>query len=139
MRAVLFVLLVGVLAGCSKSESKTTPQSDRYGDAMKVLVAEQKQLEWIDKQIKELDDEHERKQKEFKAKQDELFEVRLNSAVLPNADQRDKEWGKAFKAVDDRAVKEIQKYLDSVNPWRNKRRDQLERIEEARKAVDAAK
>lgn len=112
---------------------------DNYGEAMKRLLAEQKQLDWLDGKIKEiereakeLDESYDREMREIANEKHDYISEAVDTAVMKVTEAR-------MKRITDRSIRDINRLADAKKPWLEKRRAQLKVVERAEKAVEDAR
>ncbi len=126
---LLITYICIVVAGCR----------DEYGDAMKRLTAEQKQLDWIDTKMESIKQKAEKEIGEMDAKIDKILKSSMEVARYPELRELNKDSGDEVRRITDRIIS-LSKWEESnLAPWYAKRKEQMQRVEAARKAVDDAK
>jgi hypothetical protein len=98
---------------------------------MKRLVAEQKQLDWIDSNIMEIDEATSKQVEELHTGAEEL--ASNAAAVSPEMGEKGIKVMEAMAGVQEQIISNASKRKE---PWLRKRAAQLERIDGARRAVD---
>jgi hypothetical protein len=119
---MLIFLLVAT--GCGR-------QVDSYDAAMRRLVAEQKQLDWIDTKIREIDESANKRVDELQKSAEDL--AATSATLSPEMGEKGLRTMEAMGGVQEQIFASAGRLKE---PWVRKRAEQLKRIEDARRTVD---
>ena len=125
--ALMTVLCVLVPVGC------TGGRDDAYDKAMRRLVAEQKQLDRIEKEIKEIEGDADKEDKEMTSN---IHDLQFSGLPDPASQKESRE---IISMILDAQTKLAIKTADKIAPFLELRAGQLQRVDDARKAADEAK
>jgi len=135
--ALLIAATCVLIAGCRDSHpEKTQPkQQVTYDDAMKRLVAEQKQLEWIEGKIKEIEANRDYEIRQIHSERDQLLNFSGSGKHTQEETQKGPKWLEDYGNDEERVYNSAK---EELSPWLKKQAEQNERIKDATKAADNA-
>jgi hypothetical protein len=141
MRKILCFCVAVLLTGCTqrpadpdKHVARPVSRESEYDKAMKRVVAEQKQLDWIEAKIKATE-------KEAKEKDEELFKeymAVLDVIGLPGSTRTSEQNQKEMKEASKKKGEAQDRYAQELKIWNEKKAEQMKRLEAARKAADTS-
>ena len=112
-----------------------------YGEAMKRLEAEEKQYDWIEKKIQDINDREAAKDKEIEAEYARrMKEIQDYAASSPEASEKSRKDSELeLKAYSAKLNLNEQESIQDRKRWENVLNEQMKNVGDARKALDAAR